>query len=188
MAHLAPSLKVLFKELDTAWPKRDRRTDGWYRNCKWVDHGTDHCPTTSGMVHAIDIDKDGINADWVVAQLIRMNGVVRYVIWNRHIWQAKNGWKKENYTGTSNPHTDHIHVSIQHTYTGENWPGPFGIGSLGAKPPPPGGSSPAPSTPAPSGMPTGWDYSKSVGGTADEFTSLASTIAGIARSIARLRM
>lgn len=128
MATLAPSLKRIFNELDATWPNRDRRTDGWYRNCKWVDHGTDHCPTSDGMVHAIDIDKDGINADFVVSRLIKYSGVIRYVIWNRHIWQNKYGFRKDNYTGTSNPHTDHIHVSIEHTDHAEQYGSGYGIG------------------------------------------------------------
>jgi len=127
MATLAPSLRRLFDELDDVWPNRDRRTDGWYRDCKWVDHGTDHCPDTSGRVHAIDIDKDGIDPDFVVSKLIRMNDVVRYVIWNRHIWEHKNGWRKDDYHGTSNPHTDHIHVSIEHTDKARGWSGGFGL-------------------------------------------------------------
>lgn len=127
MATLAPSLKSLFNQLDDVWPNRDRKTDGWYRNCTWVDHGTDHCPTASGMVHAIDIDKDGINPDFVVSKLIKMDLVVRYVIWNRHIWEHKNGWRQDDYHGTDNPHTDHIHVSIEHTYAAEHFTGSFGL-------------------------------------------------------------
>lgn len=36
---------------------------------------------------------------------------VKYVIWNRYIWQPGRGWKK--YNGPS-PHTDHVHVSFNH--------------------------------------------------------------------------
>lgn len=45
-------------------------------------------------------------ADWTIANASRLS--VKYVIWNRHIWQ--NG-KWTNYTGTS-PHTDHVHISF----------------------------------------------------------------------------
>lgn len=34
---------------------------------------------------------------------------VKYVIWNRYIWQPNSGWRK--YNGPS-PHTDHVHVSF----------------------------------------------------------------------------
>lgn len=133
MATLAPSLRRIFNECDATWPNRDRRTDGWYRNCKWVDHGTDHCPTSDGMVHAIDIDKDKMDPDFVVSRLIRYPKVIRYVIWNRHIWHNRDGFVKRTYTGTSNPHTDHIHVSIEHTDYAEQYSGGYGIsGSIGA--------------------------------------------------------
>lgn len=35
---------------------------------------------------------------------------VKYVIWWHRIWQPETGWQP--YTGTSNPHTDHVHVSF----------------------------------------------------------------------------
>lgn len=50
-------------------------------------------------------------ANYAVANQARLK--VSYVIWNRRIWnQARRseGWRK--YTGTSNPHTDHVHVSF----------------------------------------------------------------------------
>ena len=38
---------------------------------------------------------------------------VMYIVWNRHIWRSYRpaaGWQP--YTGTPNPHTDHIHLSF----------------------------------------------------------------------------
>lgn len=46
-------------------------------------------------------------ADYTVANAGSLG--VKYVIWNRQIWQPGSGWTK--YTGTS-PHTDHVHVSF----------------------------------------------------------------------------
>lgn len=34
---------------------------------------------------------------------------VKYVIWYRQVWNANDGWHP--YTSTSNPHTDHVHVT-----------------------------------------------------------------------------
>lgn len=34
---------------------------------------------------------------------------VKYVIWYRQVWNPTQGWHK--YTSTSNPHTDHVHVT-----------------------------------------------------------------------------
>lgn len=179
MATLAPSLRRLFNELDSAWPKRDRRTDGWYRNCRWVDHGTDHCPTSDGMVHAIDIDKDGINADWVTYQLTKYSGVIRYVIWNRHIYQNKNGFREEKYTGTSNPHTDHIHVSIEHTNHAEQYSGGYGIGIGGAIGAIVGGAILA--------TPTNWNAEAAMGQSAGHLGGMVTDLMGTSLAIKGLR-
>lgn len=37
---------------------------------------------------------------------------IRYLIYNRKIYQAKNGFQPEDYTGPS-PHTDHVHISFE---------------------------------------------------------------------------
>lgn len=52
-----------------------------------------------------------------LAEYLRSNAKrygVTYVVWNRHIWsqaRASEGWRP--YTGSSNPHTDHVHASFQ---------------------------------------------------------------------------
>jgi hypothetical protein len=127
VATLVPSLHRLFAEIDDVWPRRDRRTDGWYRACRWPANSSDHCPDSLGRVHAIDIDKDGINPDWLVSRIIHDSKPTNYVIWNRHIWSRAYGWRRRYYTGTSNPHTDHVHVSILHS----DWARKFVKGSWG---------------------------------------------------------
>lgn len=50
-------------------------------------------------------------ANFLVANHSRYR--ISYVIWNRRIWnqaRAGEGWR--TYTGTSNPHTDHVHASF----------------------------------------------------------------------------
>lgn len=52
-----------------------------------------------------------------------------YIIWNRSIWSRKNGWQRQDYTG-SDPHTNHVHVS-GHASDDENaasWPAVKGLG------------------------------------------------------------
>lgn len=51
-------------------------------------------------------------ADFLVANHAKYK--IHYVIWNRRIWnvdRAAEGWR--TYTGTSNPHTDHVHASFK---------------------------------------------------------------------------
>jgi peptidoglycan hydrolase-like protein with peptidoglycan-binding domain len=128
---LAPSLVTCRGEVNIRWPGRDRRTDGWIGDTSHKASGTpenggsDHNINRRGIVDAIDIDVDGIDCPLLVAILIR-HPATNYVIWNRSIWSRSRGFKKAKYTG-SNPHTDHIHTSIQQTVTAENNPTPWGI-------------------------------------------------------------
>lgn len=117
MATLAPCLRNLFGEIDAVWPGRDRRTDGWIGDAAHQARQSDHNPDSRGIVHAIDIDKDGINPLYVVEQCISENRPTEYVIWDRQIWSRSRDFRPRAYTG-SNPHTDHIHVSIRY---GTHW-------------------------------------------------------------------
>ena len=117
MATLAPCLRNLFNEIDAVWPARDRRTDGWIGDKAHQQRQSDHNPDSRGIVHAIDIDRDGIDPYYVVEQCISENRPTEYVIYNREIWSRSRDFRPRAYTG-SNPHTDHIHVSIRY---GTHW-------------------------------------------------------------------
>ncbi len=131
MAVLAPSLVRCRSELNARWPSRDRRTDGWIGDTTHKESGrpenggSDHNPNYRELVDAIDIDVDGIDCPAVVALLIR-HPSVNYVIWNRIIWSRSHGFVARRYTG-SNPHIDHIHVSILQTVAAENSTVAWGI-------------------------------------------------------------
>lgn len=128
MATLAPSLRNLFNEIDAAWPNRDRRTDGWIGDAAHQARQSDHNPDSRGIVHAIDVDKDGIDPMYVVEQCISENRPTEYVIWNRQIWSRTRDFAPRPYTG-SNPHTDHIHVSIRYGTAWEAATWSWGIAS-----------------------------------------------------------
>lgn len=56
-------------------------------------------------------------ADFAVANATAFS--IKYVIWNRRIWsraRASEGWRP--YTSTSNPHTDHVHITFEATPLG----------------------------------------------------------------------
>lgn len=179
MATLAPSLKLLFREIDSHWPNRDRRTDGWVRNCRWPSNSSDHCSDANGIVHAIDIDKDGIQPDWVVAQIIHDHLPTAYVIWNRHIWSRKYDWRKRKYTGTKNPHIDHIHVSIQHTTAARGFNKGWGV-AKGS-----GGIGPAPGEPVDADAP--WNYAHIIATSGADFSWGAARLLETANAIRSLR-
>jgi hypothetical protein len=127
MAVLAPSLVDLRAEIDARWPNRDRRTDGWYRP-RGVGDPSDHWPDGRDVVHAIDIDKDGVIPMAIVDACRLHKGVCHYIIWNRTIWSSTYNMVPRAYTG-KNPHTDHLHVSSHLTLQAEFYRGGWGIAS-----------------------------------------------------------
>lgn len=110
--HLAPSLVTLRSEVNAAWPRRDRGSDGWIGDIAHGARASDHNPDYSagGVVRAIDIDKDGIDVDRLLRAVIN-DARTAYIIWNRRIWTRGAGWAA--YKG-ANGHTAHVHVSIRH--------------------------------------------------------------------------
>lgn len=118
--YLAPSLIALGNEINAHWPRRDTASDGAIGDASHQARVSDHNPDWDdhGVVRAIDIDNGGIDVNAVLKALIG-DQRVWYVIWNRKIYSRTYGWKAQDYDGTD-PHTGHIHVSIQHTSAAEN--------------------------------------------------------------------
>jgi hypothetical protein len=141
MAYLAASLVRLRNELNSRWPNRDKTSDGWIGDASHQKTKSDHNPDSKGCVHALDIDKDGIDPWLVVGQAIK-HPATQYVIFDRKIWSRTRGFSARAYTG-SNPHTMHIHVSIQHTSGAENAPASWLGSGLPIDPPEPNPSYPA---------------------------------------------
>lgn len=179
MATLVPSLKALFRELDATWPNRDHRTDGWIGDRKHCPGSSDHCADSQGRVHAIDIDKDGIDADYVVGRLRNYKGVVRYINWNRKQYHVRNNYAPKP-LGGDNPHTDHIHVSIEHTDRARNYTSGYGIKGTG-KPKDP--SIPVPQDP----NPASYDSTGHIRTLGSSFYTAGNSLSGYASSVAGLR-
>jgi len=131
--YLAPSLVQLRKEVNSRWPNRSTRSDGWIGDAAHSARKSDHNPDYSagGVVRALDITASGIDVDLLLKHTTN-DSRVAYVIYNRRIYQHSTGWKP--YYG-SNPHTSHVHVSIAHTRTAERdtklW---FGSAAKSSKP------------------------------------------------------
>lgn len=113
----APVLVRLKDDLNMRWPGRDHRSDGSIGDAAHAARSSDHNPAASGVVRARDIDKDGIHVPTVMAALL-LHPSTRYVIYSRKIYHIDNLFKPKVYTG-SNPHTGHLHVSIEHTKAAE---------------------------------------------------------------------
>jgi hypothetical protein len=120
---VAGSLLVLRGEINERWPERDKTSDGTIGDAAHAARGSDHNPFIVdddgiGVVRALDVDVDGINAAQLAEHLRqlgkqgddRLNGK-GYVIFNRRIASEVQNWTWRHYDG-ANPHTAHLHVSV----------------------------------------------------------------------------
>lgn len=119
---LAASLVKLRNEVNSIWPNRSKISDGWIGDAAHNARKSDHNPDWSapgrrrGVVRALDVTTRGIDVDRLLRHTTN-DSRVAYVIYNRRIYTHSRGWYR--YTG-SNPHTNHVHISIAHTNTAEN--------------------------------------------------------------------
>lgn len=147
---LIPSLIKLRSEFNAVAPGRDRASDGSVGDAAHAGTSSDHNPDETGHVpivdsdklnevHAIDVDDSGpwpagFSMEVAVQYLLRECRAerelrLRYIIYNRRIWRASNGWAQETYNGP-NPHTEHAHFSGSYTTALESDDSPWGVEGL----------------------------------------------------------
>lgn len=112
---LAKSLGTLRSQVNVAYPKRSKASDGTIGNVAHASRPSDHNPNPQGVVCGLDITHDpasGCDAH-ALAEILRTNRHpnLKYLISNSRIASAKDGWKWRPYSG-SNPHNKHIHISV----------------------------------------------------------------------------
>jgi len=95
-------LKASYMDLKKKYPTID--TNGIIGDASHKARDSDH-----NTMDAIDIVNFGDKSSSVITDL-QKDGNVKYIIFNKQIWNPKEGWK--TYTG-KNPHKDHIHVSYK---------------------------------------------------------------------------
>lgn len=127
---LVPCLDRLRDDFNEFAPDRDRASDGTIGDAAHSS-SSDHTPDeisdalrgkdadSTNEVHALDVDADlrvpGLSMETVVQHLLARcrSGAekrLRYIIFNRRIWEASNGWRQQKYTGP-NAHDKHAHFS-----------------------------------------------------------------------------
>jgi hypothetical protein len=146
---LVASLKRLMADFDVIAPNRDHASDGSIGDTAHQREVSDHNPDETGSVpihdadhtnevHAIDVDNNlnvaGLTMEDVVQYLLGRcrSGAetrLRYIIYNRRIWEADNGWKQRTYTGAS-PHTEHAHFSASYDSSKEASAASWHLGDL----------------------------------------------------------
>jgi hypothetical protein len=130
---LVPCLARLRSELNTIAPGRDKSSDGTIGDRAHQNSVSDHNDDEVGRVpirdadskhevHAFDADGDlrtpNLTMEMVIQHLLTRcrSGAekrLRYIIYNRRIWEASNSWRQRAYTGAS-PHTEHAHFSASY--------------------------------------------------------------------------
>lgn len=150
---LAPTLAQLRKEINEAYPLRDKTSDGTLGNAAHAASVSDHNPDSRGVVCAIDIDEDlqgsastvyphfnsgqAAKAAFVDVLLRKVrNGELPqlyYIIYERVIYSRTRGFAPKAYTGV-NAHDHHVHVSVYHDAKHADSTRPWNIASEESKP------------------------------------------------------
>lgn len=119
---VAPSLETLRLQLNEAFPKRSKISDGGIGDANHASRNSDHNPyiidpkDNKGVVRARDFTHDpktGVDCNWLAKELVRHKDPrIRYIIWNKQICSAtQSPWKWRKYSG-ANAHTKHLHLSV----------------------------------------------------------------------------
>lgn len=132
-AILIPAAVKLRSDFDSIAPDRDYASDGWIGDTAHQQEISDHNPDETGSVpihdadkvnevHAIDVDDDLRESDLTMEKVVQFllgrcrSGAetrLRYIIYNRRIWDYRSDWVQKAYTGPS-PHTEHAHFSFSY--------------------------------------------------------------------------
>lgn len=129
MAALTLGLQNLRRQVNDAFPARDKASDGWIGDAAHQAETSGHNPDdTAGSrpawngdpdalpeVRAWDMDSDlgqpGVDAQDVVDHIRRLpglTGVLRYMIFNHRMYHERDGFAPTAYDGASG-HEEHIH-------------------------------------------------------------------------------
>lgn len=123
MWHNDKGMQVLIDEVKRKYPGIVVYTIG---DAAHAQRTSDHNPDSNGIVHAADF-MIGKAFTKTAAELLaralttQADKRAKYVIWNRRISTRTAGWKWVGYTGT-NPHTDHVHVSVNSDHPNDTDP------------------------------------------------------------------
>lgn len=117
---VAEALETLRKQLNEAFPKRSKASDGGIGDAKHASRSSDHNPYIIhkgiGVVSARDFTHDprtGIDCQWLADTLVKNKDPrIKYIIWNKQICSSRTSpWTWRPYKGV-NGHTKHLHLSV----------------------------------------------------------------------------
>lgn len=115
---VAGSLLTLLSQVNALYPNRDKSSDGTIGDAAHQAQQSDHNPDALGIVRALDITHDpahGCDIDKLTDALAAgRDPRISYVIANQLIMSGPAGpdpWVWRTYGG-SDPHTNHVHISV----------------------------------------------------------------------------
>ena len=115
---VAKCLETLRQQVNAKWPGRSKASDGLIGDAAHASRKSDHNPWVKdgsmGVVTALDITHDpahGCDAG-KIAEAVKSDPRVKYLIWNRRIWNPSISKSWRAYSG-ANPHTKHVHISVK---------------------------------------------------------------------------
>jgi hypothetical protein len=124
----------LRKQVNNAYPDRDKSSDGWIADARHLAAGTsDHIPDSAGWVRAVDLDRDLSGKSkpdlmpYLANQLrtlAKSDKRISYIIFAGKIASRRSLWRFIKYRGF-NPHEKHMHVSF--TKKGDQDGSPFNL-------------------------------------------------------------
>jgi hypothetical protein len=124
----------LRKQINNAYPDRDKSSDGWVADARHLAAGTsDHIPDSAGWVRALDLDRDlhgKAKPDIMpylanqLRTLAKSDRRISYIIFAGKIASRRSLWRFIKYRGV-NPHEKHMHVSF--TKKGDQDGSPFNL-------------------------------------------------------------
>lgn len=114
---LAEALLKLREQINAAYPKRSKVSDGSIGDTAHSPRASDHNPDANGIVNAIDITNDPANgcdgAKLAEALRLSRDPRIKYVIFAGRIFSSKKQpWVWRPYDGV-NRHDKHVHISVQ---------------------------------------------------------------------------
>jgi hypothetical protein len=123
MSGEAPAIQQLRTDANAKWPKRNKEWDGTWGDTSHQARKSDH-----NTGDAIDVTNDpgsGADGNVVAAYAIR-DPRVKYVIWNRRIYDTRQGGGWRPYSKwKSMPHDHHVHVSVKQAARADSSPWPW---------------------------------------------------------------
>lgn len=115
--YVAPALEALWGQVRATWPNRGTASDGAIGDAAHARTESDHNPDRkTGVVRALDLTVTKAQSTRVLEATVG-DPRVAYVIYDRRIWTPGKGWQP--YSG-SNPHSNHVHVSLKHSKDAED--------------------------------------------------------------------